>query len=354
MFRRRQSAGLGQRSLLPFDGQQPLAEHPIAVAALGGPGSHAAARARSAGPCRARPARRGRPRTPAASGCGHPRVAVAGVAGRTVGTQPAHTQRQQQAATAAGLDAGVSGDGLETGIQQRRVHAVGALLEADRTGQRDLGQHGADSRVRGVRGGQTGERRTVTGYRARRTDSRNSVPSTRHGCAASRAAMSYAGGWASSSAACRAAVARRVFSPSWWVSTAKSTTPGASTDATASIGVWSSSSSICSKRMSRTSDASPRTVRGRGQRHLAVGGPGKGGHVVYLVIAQPGQCRGADLGLPHVALRLLGQPHMRAQQRMHSNRAATLRLLCLGRRGRGTSGRWVQAGSGASTSRPAG
>ena len=45
------------------------------------------------------------------------------------------------------------------------------------------------------------------------------------------------------------------------VSTAKSTTPGVVTDAAAPTGVSSSSSSICSKRMSRTSDASPRTVR---------------------------------------------------------------------------------------------
>ena len=43
---------------------------------------------------------------PGAVGSGHPRVAVAGVAGRAVGAQPAHTQRQQQAAVADVLDTG--------------------------------------------------------------------------------------------------------------------------------------------------------------------------------------------------------------------------------------------------------
>ena len=59
----------------------------------------------------------------------------------------------------------------------------------------------------------------------------------------------------------------------------------------------------------------------RGQRHLAVGGPRKGSHIVDLVVAQPGLGRGADLALPDVALRFLLQAHMRAHQRMHRNRA---------------------------------
>ncbi len=41
-----------------------------------------------------------------------------------------------------GLDVRMGRNGLETGIQQRGVHAVGALLRADLAGQRDLGQHG--------------------------------------------------------------------------------------------------------------------------------------------------------------------------------------------------------------------
>ena len=49
---------------------------------------------------------------------------------------------------------------------------------------------------------------------------------------------------------------------------------------------------------------------GRGQRHLAVGGTRKGCRAVYLVIAQPGQRCGADLGLPNVAFGLLGQAHV--------------------------------------------
>ena len=72
--------------------------------------------------------------------------------------------------------------------------------------------------------------------------------------------MSCAGGWSVSSTARRTALARRVCSPSWSVSITNVTTPGASTDAMAPTGVSSSSSSISSKRISRTSDASPRTV----------------------------------------------------------------------------------------------
>ena len=56
-------------------------------------------------------------------------------------------------------------------------------------------------------------------------------------------------------------MARRTRSPSWKVSTAKSTTPGDVTSASADTGVSWSTNNICSKRTSRTSDASPRTVR---------------------------------------------------------------------------------------------
>ena len=48
---------------------------------------------------------------------------------------------------------------------------------------------------------------------------------------------------------------------------------------------------------------------------------------MYLVIAQPGQRRSADLSLPGVALGLLRQSDMRAQQRMHGNAEATLRPI---------------------------
>ena len=98
---------------------------------------------------------------PGGVGFGHPRVAVAGVAGGAVGAQSTDTQRQPQHAFAQGLDVRMGRDRLETGIQQRRVHAVSVLLRADWAGQRDLGQHGAGCRLAGVHGGQTGERRTV-------------------------------------------------------------------------------------------------------------------------------------------------------------------------------------------------
>ena len=77
--------------------------------------------------------------------------------------------------------------------------------------------------------------------------------------------------------------------------------------------------------MSRTSDRLAEDRASGGQRHLAVGGPGKDSHVVHLVVAQPRLRRGADVALPNVALRLLLQPHVRAQQRMHRNGASAVR-----------------------------
>ncbi len=64
---------------------------------------------------------------------------------------------------------------------------------------------------------------------------------------------------------------------------------------------------------------------GRGQRHLAVDGAGKRGGLVDLIVGQPWLRRGAELRLPHVALRLLGQAHVRTQQRMGRDRAPALR-----------------------------
>ena len=43
-----------------------------------------------------------------------------------------------------------------------------------------------------------------------------------------------------------------------------------------------------------------------------------------LVVAEPRQRRGADFALPHVPLRLLRQPHVLTQQRMHRNSAGTM------------------------------
>lgn len=64
----------------------------------------------------------------------------------------------------------------------------------------------------------------------------------------------------------------------------------------------------------------------RSQSYLAVGRCWKSCHFVYPVIGQPAQRRGSDLGLPRVALRLLGQAHMGAQQRMHGDGWSSLRL----------------------------
>ena len=55
---------------------------------------------------------------------------------------------------------------------------------------------------------------------------------------------------------------------------------------------------------------------GGGQCHLAECRAGHRGHVVNLVIDQPRQRHGADLGGPDVSLRLLEQTHVRTKQRV--------------------------------------
>ena len=71
---------------------------------------------------------------PGRVGFGHPCVAVVGVAGSSVGAESTDTQRQPQHTFAQGLDVRMSRNGLKTGIQQRRVHAVSTLLRADLAG----------------------------------------------------------------------------------------------------------------------------------------------------------------------------------------------------------------------------
>ena len=86
------SAGLEERSLLPFDGQQPLAQHPIAVAGLGHPGTEL--QPENAQQDRAVLVQDIEVRLDHATvGSGKPRIAVARVAGGTVRTQPMYTQR---------------------------------------------------------------------------------------------------------------------------------------------------------------------------------------------------------------------------------------------------------------------
>ena len=63
----------------------------------------------------------------------------------------------------------------------------------------------------------------------------------------------------------------------------------------------------------------------RGQRHLAVGRAWQRSNVVDLVVTEPRLRRGTDVGLPDVALRLLGQAHVLAQQRMDRHGRRTMR-----------------------------
>ena len=86
-------------------------------------------------------------------------------------------------------------------------------------------------------------------------------PPTRTGWVACKALRSWAGGCSSVDAACNRAEDQRVLAPSLLVSTEKLASVGVSTDATAPTVVSASSNSICSKRISRTSAASPKTSR---------------------------------------------------------------------------------------------
>ncbi len=161
---------------------------------------------------------------------------------------------------ASGLHAGVGGDRLEAGIQQRGVHAILACWERIGPGSPTSASTVLAGSVGGVRRTQTGEGRTVLHaalveplphlgavHPARvRGQQRRHVQRGRLVLIVERRAGRR---WR----AVRVPVLGTV-------STAKSTTPGDCTVATAPTGVSSSSSSICSKRTSRTSDASPRTV----------------------------------------------------------------------------------------------
>ena len=75
---------LGQRSLLPFDGQQPLAQHAIVVAALGDTAAELQpTRSQQDCPVLVKDVEVGLGRC--GVGSSHPHIAIAGVAGRTVG-----------------------------------------------------------------------------------------------------------------------------------------------------------------------------------------------------------------------------------------------------------------------------
>ena len=119
--------GLRQFSLPPFDSQQPLAQHSIAVAGLRHPGTqlhpgygqqHCAVLVQDI-----------EIRLDHGSGgSGYPRIAVTRVASGTVGTQPMYAQRHEQTAGGRSLNVGMDCDGLEAGIQQRGLHDVGIVV----------------------------------------------------------------------------------------------------------------------------------------------------------------------------------------------------------------------------------
>ena len=124
-----------------------------------------------------------------------------------------------------------------------------------------------------------------------------------------------------SSAACRTAEAHRTLCPLRCVSTENSATVGDFDRRDgADGGLVIQQQHLLEADVADFGCVAEDGARG-GQRHLAVGGPGKGRHTVDLVIGQPRVRRGADLGLPHVALGLLLQTDVRAQQRMHGRAA---------------------------------
>ena len=132
--------GLGQVSLLPFDGQQPLAEYAIVFAGSRESGAHL----KSAHREQQRPelVENVEVRLDARGvGLGQLGEAIPRIASRSVGTQLTHAQGQQQAAVGDLRHAGMGRHRLEAGIQQRGMHPVAGVLGTDRDGQPDLGQH---------------------------------------------------------------------------------------------------------------------------------------------------------------------------------------------------------------------
>ncbi|CFE46310.1 Uncharacterised protein [Mycobacterium tuberculosis] len=208
------------------------------------------------------------------------------------------------------------------------MDSVGALLEPDRRGQRDLGQHRRGSRLGGMRGGQTTERGAqsnttlgerfphggpVHGVRMRLQQSGDVVPRRR--------AVIFGG------------AQRRGGMPGGF------TVPvglHGEVDDTRRVdrcdgvdrGLLVEQQHLLKGDVANLSRFAE-DLSGRSQSHLAVGGAGKGGNVMHLMIAEPGQHRGANVALPDVALRFLSQPHMRAKQRMHGDGAGTLCPLFL-------------------------
>ena len=128
--------------------------------------------------------------------------------------------------------------------------------------------------------------------------------------------MSCAGGWSSSSTACRTAAARRdVFAVLVGLHHERRRPRRLHRRGDADGGLLVQQQHLLETDVADLGRLAKHGA-GRGQRHLAVGSTRKGGRIVDLVVGQPGQRVGADVALPDVAFRLLGQPHMRAQQRM--------------------------------------
>ena len=131
-----------------------------------------------------------------------------------------------------------------------------------------------------------------------------------------------------SSTACRAAAARRTRLPVVVGLHGERRDTGRSIDATAvDLGVVVQQQQLFEPDVAhlgtrRRTGCARRPVPSRSRRP-----PGKAGNVVDLVVAEPRQCRGADVGLPGVPLGLLRQPDMRPEQRMDRDGESA---ICLG------------------------
>ena len=319
---------LGQFAVRPLDGQQAIGEGSVLLRPVGDPGAQQQTLHRQ-------PDRSVFVEQvdvgfdPGRVGLGDAGVAVVDVACGAVGPEPADAERQPECAVTESTHLGMGLDGLEAGVEQRRVHPVGILLRADLARQRDLGHHRVPG-VLGVRrlgGGvhvtQSRERRAVlhaTGVHAQ-ADGGTVLDGRMRG----EESGHVVGRWLLLRRGMQhrrrlAGVLARLHCLDGEVDDTGCRRRGRR----AHGGLLVQQQRLLELEAPHL-DGSAEYGAGRGERHLAVRGAGQHRHVADLVVAEPGLGDGADLALPHVPLRFLQQVNVFAEQGVDVDRARAVR-----------------------------